>query len=151
MAIHKLKRVGVIGETAERRADFAAQDGHERGGKFAPVFQRLRFRAAKNRFAFRGNGLCHVLPDAVNHAQGLQITFAACVAPCEDAVRTENDSVRAGIVFVRVFQPQAEFKAGTFPGKPDKISTPSLHAEFCLIASGPLAQAAIAIAQSGCR
>src|SRR5689334_6132725 len=48
-------------------------------------------------------------------------------------MRTEEDSISIRVFHNRLFQPEAKFEAGTFPGKPDQIDAGFLVERFQVV------------------
>ena len=91
------------------------------------------------------NEFAHLV-DGVN---AVQVAIALRHAPCEQAMAAQQDAFRAGVCLDGLFDQERQFEAGTLPWNPH-----DLRSNFSLNSSSfrlPLALAANAIAQSGCR
>jgi len=65
----------------------------------------------------------------VNRPNTIQITFARCPAPGEQAMTAEDEAFNTGILRYRPLQHQREFEAGPLPGEPPNFPA-ELPVEF---------------------
>ena len=112
--------VGKAGDPAVPGADATAQAGSDLDGEpGAGGAGGDDFAAEADGSFFRGVALDE-LADLVDDGEGVQVALALGLAPGEKAVAAQDDAVAAGVFADCEAHRQAQFKAGTLPGKPDE-------------------------------
>ncbi len=107
----------------------AAEAWQYGGGNSLTILQRLILLATKRRsielFPMLHNELAHL----VDGADAVEIALALCVAPSEEAMAAEQNTIAAGTIFHRLFQLESQLEARTLPRQPDNFAA-ELAIEF---------------------
>ena len=120
-AVHELQHRIAIVEMADHvlvAADETTDRGHQAGGDCAAAGGGEAFVLCAAESWFTA-GLSHKpFGGHVDHVNGRVIAVFGGVAPCEQSVACENNTIGVGIFKAELFEPKAQFIAGTFPGQP---------------------------------
>src|SRR5215831_4218255 len=118
--LQHVRGVGEAGDPAMLLADAATKVRCNPGGEILAVSSSRERFATKAARALRRAVARDELADLVNEGDGVQVTLALRLAPGEQTVATEHDSVAAGICCDRTLHHHAKLKARALPGNPDQ-------------------------------
>src|SRR4051794_33160879 len=102
----------------QRLRNQSAHPRHDGGCNFTTFLGGERSYRRRTERLLATTALCQPCSGSIDHIECVFVARQRCLAPREQSMRFEHDAARLRIVANELTQTQAEFIAGTDPGKP---------------------------------